>query len=455
MKFSAILDRFIIKSPISVMARALMERAFNPEQMDQWFANTADKQYTRKLLFSTTFNIMIHVVLGTYKSVHAAFQANQSEMVVSVKSLYNKLDGFEISSSAKLVRYAADQAKSVIEKLGGQSPPLLPGFRVKMLDGNCIEATHKRIKELRDIAGGALPGKSLVVYDPSLRLPIDVFPCEDGHAQERSLLADVLTTVEQNDVWICDRNFCVISFLFGIAQKMGFFIIRQHGNLPWQPVGKSKYKGRIKTGRVYEQPITITDDNGNTMQLRRIRVILDDATRDGDQDIFILTNLPHDIAPAKTIAELYRKRWNIETVFQELSEHFNSEINTLGYPSAAIFGFCVALVSYTILSTIKAALSCVHGEDVVENKISGYYLADEIEMTSRGMAIAIEEEEWNVFNTSTPTQLAQFLKKLARNVDISKYLKHPRGPKKPKAKPKSDPKRPHVSTAKIIAQRKR
>jgi hypothetical protein len=25
-------------------------------------------------------------------------------------------------------------------------------------------------------------------------MPIDVFPCEDGHAQERSLLSDVLET---------------------------------------------------------------------------------------------------------------------------------------------------------------------------------------------------------------------------------------------------------------------
>jgi IS4 transposase len=27
-----------------------------------------------------------------------------------------------------------------------------------------------------------------VVLDPALRMPIDVFPCEDGHTQERALL---------------------------------------------------------------------------------------------------------------------------------------------------------------------------------------------------------------------------------------------------------------------------
>ncbi len=454
MKLRPIFKRFAKQAPTSVMARGLMERAFDPEQMNKWFDRHADNQYNNKLLFSTIFDIMSLVVCGMYKSVHAAFQDLEAEIPVSIKSVYNKFNGLEPATSAELVRYAASQARPVIEKLGGAIKPLLPGFRIKMIDGNCIAATHHRIKELRDISSGALPGKSLVVYDPSLRLPIDVFPCEDGHAQERSLLADVLRTVESGDVWIADRNFCVLSFLFGIAIK-GFFIIRQHGNLPWKSAGRLTYAGRIETGRVHVQPIIITDENGNTMKLRRVRIRLDQVTRDGDQDIFILTNLPKKAANAKLIAELYRKRWKIETVFQELAEHLNSEINTLGYPCAALFGFCVALVTYTIFSTIKAALSSEHGAETVEEKVSGYYIADEIQMVARGMMIAIDEQEWDVFRTATPSQLALLLKQLARNVKLSKYRKHPRGPKKPKAKPKSDPKKPHVSTAKLLAQRKK
>lgn len=455
MKFNNIFKRFMKESPISVMARGLIERTFNPEQMDRWFDQHADKQYTRDLLFSTIFEIMNLVVTGSYKSVNAVYKTFKDDIPVSVKSVYNKLNGIEIETSAELVRYAAREAAAVIKELGGEQKPLLPGFRIKMLDGNCIEATDKRIKELRNISGGALPGKSLVVYDPSLRLPIDVFPCEDGHAQERSLLSKVLPSVEKNDIWIGDRNFCVLSFLFGIAQQKGFFIIRQHANLPWKPAGSFVYKGRVETGTVSEQPVIIVDSDGNTMEMRRIRVRLDNVTRDGDRDIFILTNLPQEVAGAGKIGELYRKRWKIETVFQELTAYLNSEINTLGYPPAAIFAFCVALVCYTIFSTIKAALASEHGSETVDEKISGYYLADEIEMTHRGMMIAIDEEEWLVFRTATPGQIAGLLKELARNVKISRYLKHPRGPKKPKNKPKGDPKKPHVSTAKLIGSRKK
>jgi hypothetical protein len=36
----------------------------------------------------------------------------------------------------------------------------------------------------------------------------------------------VIATVEEDDVWIADRNFCTLSFLSGIASHKGFFIIR-------------------------------------------------------------------------------------------------------------------------------------------------------------------------------------------------------------------------------------
>ena len=84
---------------------------------------------------------------------------------------------------------------------------------------------------------------------------------------------------------------------------------------------------------------------------------LDKPTRDGDGEIHILTNLPKKAARAKTVADLYRKRWTIETAFQELEATLDGEINTLGYPKAALFAFCVALVSYNLMSVIKAALA--------------------------------------------------------------------------------------------------
>jgi hypothetical protein len=446
---------FVEESPVSVMARGMIERVLNPDQLNQWFNETANNQYTKDLLFSSLFDIMSLVVHGRHRSVHAAYQASKEDICVSVTSVYNKLNGIETETSAQLVRYAAGQAAPIIKKMGGTNSDLLPGLRVKLLDGNCIEKSHHRIKELRSLSAGPLPGKSLVVYDPAMRLPIDIFPCEDGHSQERSLLKGVLSTVDPKDVWIADRNFCTLDFTCSIASKKAYFAIREHKKYPFQLIGKEKYIGKTETGKVYEQGILVVDSVGQEHNFRRIRVSLKKNTRDGDSNIFIISNLSKAKANAKKIAGLYRGRWTIETAFQHLADYFNSEINALGYPRAALFGFCVALVSYIILSVIKAAMSSVHGANVVENEISGYYLADELSATYRGMLIAISKENWIVFQQMTAYKFATILKQLAEKMKLYRFQKHPRGPKKPQPKRKGSKNTPHVSTAQILAKRKK
>jgi len=64
---SPIFKKVVEKSPISVMARGMMERVLNPSQLDQWFNRTAEQQYTKDLLFSTVFDIMSKVVCGSHQ----------------------------------------------------------------------------------------------------------------------------------------------------------------------------------------------------------------------------------------------------------------------------------------------------------------------------------------------------------------------------------------------------
>jgi hypothetical protein len=238
---SPVFAPFIKNSPISVMARGMLERVLNPEQLDEWFDTTAKEQYTKDLLFSTLFNLMSQVVQGSQRSIHAAFQALKEDIAVSITSIYNKLNGMEPDISAALVRYAAGQVEPIIRKLLGKQNSPLPGKRIKLLDGNCIEKSHHRIKDLRSIAAGPLPGKSLVVYDPMLHLPIDVFPCEDGHAQERSLLKTVLETIVVDDVWIADRNFCVVKI--HLRHREAVCVV--HYPRAWELSFRVDWKGKI------------------------------------------------------------------------------------------------------------------------------------------------------------------------------------------------------------------
>jgi hypothetical protein len=453
MLLGPVFERFAEKSPLSVMARGLIEHALNPEPLDQLFDHTADKQYTRQLLFSSVVDLMSLVVCGVRPSPCAAYKALKQRLPVSLTSLYNKLNGLEPKVSAALVRYTSSRLIPVIDQLQGQRSALLPGYRLKILDGNHLAATEHRLAEMRTNAAGPLPGMALVVLDPALMQAVDVFPCEDGHAQERSLFTDVLATVQQGDVWLDDRNFCTLGFLFGIANRDAFFITRQHKKLPWEALSKFRRVGNVDGGVVWEQTVRLVNDDGTLLIARRIKVVLEQPTRDGETELFILTNLPAEV-DALTVACVYRKRWNIETMFQELAETLESEIDTLCYPRAALFAFSVGLVAYNIYSGMKAALRSVHGEDKIEKELSSYYVADEISGTYRGMMIAIPEEEWLIFRDMSVVDLARVLRELAGQIQWEQFKKSVRGPKKPQPKRKYDKKHPHVSTAKVLAKRK-
>jgi IS4 transposase len=176
----------------------------------------------------------------------------------------------------------------------------------------------------------------------------------------------VLEAVQPRDIWVADRNSCTTDFLFGIARRDGCFVIRQHGaTLFIKSMGQRRRCGRSETGAVFEREMRIGDGDGATM-VRRITVELDAPTRDGETEIHILTNLPAEVADALAIADLYLRRWTVEAAFGELATCLNGEIDTLGYPKAALFAFCVALVSYIVMSVVKAALRSVHGEEAVE-----------------------------------------------------------------------------------------
>ena len=454
MVLGEIFERFLDHSPICVMQRTVMEKVFAPVKLDAIFHAAAVAQYERELLFSTLVDVTSLVVCRITPSIHAAYIRLRDRIPVSVKALYDKLSHVEVSTSRALVQHTTSEVGSLIERMQGCRASFLPGFHVRILDGNHLRGSEHRLGVLRRTAAGALPGQALVLLDPQRMIIEDVFPCEDGHAQERSLLDQVLAVLGPRDLLIDDRNFCTISFLFGAAQRGTRFITRQHGRMPWHPREPNRYVGKTKTGRVYEQTAILVDRNtGRELRLRRITVKLKKPTRDGDHTIHLLTNLAASQVSALRVGTLYLKRWTLETAFQELTVHLRCELNTLGYPKAALFAFCVALACYNLLAAVKGALRGVHGESTVEKKLSNFYVTEEISGVYRGMMIALPPKRWVVFQKMNQAELGKLLRRWAGCIDFGDYQKRTRGPKKPR------PSRPnaqflHLSTKKLLDQRK-
>jgi hypothetical protein len=447
----AAFEPFLKEAPYCVLTRLTLESLFAPERLDALFRDTAQRQYQHELLFSQVVELMMSVVLCVHPSVLAAYKKRQAELAVSDQAVYDKLRCTELGVSEALVADSAVQITPVLEALGTRLLPWLPGYRSRVLDGNHLAATERRLKPLRRTKAAALPGTVIAVYEQELDLVTQVLLEPDGHAQERSLLDDILPWVRPKDLWIADRNFCTLKFLFGINAAGAAFAIRQHGQLKGRLFGRRRARGRTATGWVYEQPLEL-EYEGQTLEVRRVTVELDQPTQDGDTEIHILTNLPQDQASAAQVAELYRQRWTIEGRFYEVTQTLNCEPNTLGYPKAALFAFCLALVASNAVALQRAALRAVQKPEAVA-ELSSYYLAREVQETYRGMMIALPPAEWLPFRGLAAAQLAQVLRQVAQRVRPSQYRKSKRGPKKPS--PPKDQYRNggHVATHRLLQNR--
>jgi hypothetical protein len=69
------------------------------------------------------------------------------------------------------------------------------------------------------IVGAALPGQSIVAYDPDTGLVIDMIAGEDAHQSERTLAIALLQGARPGQVWIADQHFCTRTLLTGGAQR--------------------------------------------------------------------------------------------------------------------------------------------------------------------------------------------------------------------------------------------
>jgi hypothetical protein len=112
----------------------------------------------------------------------------------------------------------------------------------------------------------------------------------------------------------------------------------------------------------------------------------------------------------------------------------------------------MAVVAFNILSTVKAALKSVHGVGKIEAGLSDYYLAEEVQATYRGMAIALPTSLWLPITQMNHSEFAQTLKQWATSVNLKRFCSSPRQKKKPKPKPTYDPKHPHRATARLLRQ---
>lgn len=444
---------FAKERPVATMAQMALRHLLSEDALREVFEEYAEQQREQNIPFAALTQMLASVVLCQEPSVNAAAKKMLDRLGATIQAVYGKLQRVETSTSRGLVQYAYERLVAAQSHFGSPGRNALAGYELRILDGNHLAGTERRLKETRDSRAAPLPGKTLVVYCPRRDAIVDAFPIEDGHAQERSVLDAVLETVRAWQLWVEDCNFCTLKFLYGIALAKAAFLVRQHGQLVGEPLGEPRRVGETETGVVFEQKFRLPEYEGQSLVVRRVIVQLHQKTRDGDREIRLLTNLPAESADARKVAELYRLRWRIETVMQRLTESFRCEIKPLCYPKAALFGFALSLVMYNVLSIVQMAINAAHGRETSQT-LSHYYLALELAQATDGLLIVLPARRWEPLSQISGETFSREMLQIAKGMKLDYYLKSVRGPKKPKPKPKHVRQNVHLSTKKLLDARR-
>lgn len=441
-----VMKKFIQKAPFAVMTRLTVQAAV-ADELDQVFEQHREQQYEKNVKFSAVAMAVADVAMNFSENFNQAYQVHREELGVALTSFYGKINATETSVSEALVAKSAEQASRLQDALDFTAWEILPGYRVFGVDGNVLTKTDKRLGVLRDSAGAPLPGKAVARFDLQRQLFDRAYLLEDAHAQESTTCDRLAEDLLPNDVIVADRHYCVLRFLGKIAARGGRFVIRQHGRLKGVLLGRRQRLGRTDSGVVYEQQMRLSAD-AQAPVVRRITVLLETPTRDGDTEIHVLTNLPAEV-DGRTIADVYRLRWDEENAFHVLQMTLTCELASVGHPRAALFLFCMSMLAYNIRQVVFAALYAEHPEDDVE-QVSHFQISKEVSRYTEGMLVALDDEAWEELIPGSVSRLTAMLRRIARNIRLAAYRKSRRGRKKKTPKRSGNVKCSHVSTAKLL-----
>jgi hypothetical protein len=440
-------------SPLTVMVRGVLEWACPQSLFENLFDQECrPKQWSRKLGISAITWLMLSVVSGVRRSVFAAFQADQASdaptILASAAALYAKYGRINPNFTTAVVRESGRRMHSLLTDVGVKGPFGWEGYRITILDGTDLGGTEHRLKPLRSIKAAGLPGRYVAAYDLATDLVVDAAASEDAYTSERELVRSLLAVAMAYQLFVADRHFCTTEILWAIMDRQAFFVIRQHTSVRWHPLKEAVAVGRVASGEVREQPIEVEDTgSGQRRRMRRIVLKLDTPTEDGDTEIALLTNLKG--ISALRICDLYRDRWRIERHFALVKTVLHGEIEGLGQPRAALFAMGMALVAANALNVVKQALRMTHGEEEFE-KLSGYYMADEVAGNYRAVDVLVSGAEWQSLAAEPSVGFWQWCQAVAARVRTRGMHKHPRGPKKPQPPRASGKDRHHYSTYRLL-----
>lgn len=390
--------RFVLgKTPLAEAVWLLFDSVLPDSFLGDFYESHRGFCYEREFSFANIVHLVSDALLRNDSRAHPTLaEHEQSERCpASEQAFYGKLRRMpEPLSEAFLSQVTSRLSPWMPTSPAVDLPDSLNAFRILVFDGKTFKKAAKRLKPVRGRAGRALGGRALVALELSTGLLVGMAADPDAHVNEAKLVPRLLPRLREHvrgtHLYVADRGFGDLAQFKRCTDLGHHCVLRLHKKSvftpdPTQPVRT----GVDDRGRAWKDEVgTLSSHREGSRPARRITL-----ERSGDEALEIVTDLlDQDRYPANDLLELYRKRWNIESVFQKISDVFHLTHLIGSSPKAVIFQAAFCMVIYNLLQVVQAIVADTQHRK--PSSISTYNLFKDLHKQLNGLFLFVAPAQW-------------------------------------------------------------
>lgn len=462
-KAIAIAIDLFARLPLAEAFYSLWHHLADPTALQALFQRHRGPAYEQQL----TFPELVHVVADALTRFHGkgrpAIRAaiDHQRLSTQQRAVYGKLSRVPLSLSEAFLSELTGRLRPLFPpgRRRTQLPASLATLAVVVVDGKKIKRVAKRLLEVRGRPGKVFGGKLLAAYLPAEGLVVALAADPDGEANDirlvPRLLPQVRAAVGGPRLWVADRQFCDLDQPGRFGEDNDHYLIRFSLKTGFhaEPQRPSR-SGVDATGRAFREEWGWMGAESQGARRRYVRRITLD--RPGEESILLVTDLlDADQYPAVDLLLVYLARWQIETVFQKITEVFALRHLIGCTPQATVFQASLCMVIYNVLEAFRSYIAASRPEPLAPEQLSLAKIFKDVheELVALHRVLTAEEITGCFVESFTAEALMERLRALLTYAWSADWLKAV--PKKPRVyKPRTAAKKSgaHTSVHKILEE---
>jgi hypothetical protein len=394
------------RSPLAAVVLETCDFIFDDAFLRNIWDQHRGRCYEDVLTFEDFLRLMRDALVRHGGSAHQLFVdlERDGEEPCDESNFYRKLARTPVALSRALLREGTRRLRQLLPESADpvvELPACFDRYTLVVGDGKKIKDAAKRLAPTRGYRGKLLGAKTLVALDVRSGMALAMSDSLDGMTNDVPLVPELLTQLQQIiagpmlSVW--DRQFDDVATMRQFCQRDGdAFVVRAKQTDAIFTV-ESTVKSTDEQGRTVLDEIGVLGQGDKQMKLRRITLIRSKRNKtvvdikknkkskgskkagaeEEEDDVVLLSNLlDREAYSAADLLALYKHRWGIEQVFQQVTETFSLSHLIGSSPKATLLQFGYCLLLYNLMQLIKIYVA--KDGAVLASVVSMFYLFNDV-----------------------------------------------------------------------------